>query len=62
MPIGAASPSCCAGINDLSREISNQLLRIKVRGKVSAVRFEKELVPMVTDQLKRVWPGAQKKQ
>jgi len=25
-----------------------------------AVRFEKELVPMVTDQLKRVWPGARK--
>ena len=46
-----------AGINDLSREISNQLLRIKVRGKVGAVRFEKELVPIVTDPLKRVWTG-----
>jgi hypothetical protein len=45
------------GINDLSREISNQLLRIKVRGKVNAVRFEKELVPIVTDPLKRVWTG-----
>lgn len=46
-----------AGINDLSRELSNQLLKIKVRGKVGAVRFEKELVPIVTDPLKRVWNG-----
>jgi len=45
------------GINDLSREISNQLLRIKVRGEVGKVRFEKELVPIVTDPLKRVWTG-----
>ena len=42
------------GISDLSRGISNQLLKIKVRGKVSDVRFEKELVPAVTEPARRL--------
>jgi hypothetical protein len=44
-------------LTGLSREISNQLLRIKVRGRLDNVRFDKEFVPVVTDPLKRVWKG-----
>ncbi len=47
------------GINELSRGISNQLLRIKVRGSVGKVRFDQELVPIVIDPLKKVWNGMQ---
>jgi hypothetical protein len=43
------------GINDLSRELSNQLLRVKVHGKVDDLKFEKELVPVVTEPIKRLW-------
>jgi hypothetical protein len=32
-------------------------LRVKVHGKVGDLKFEKELVPLVTDPLKRLWKG-----
>ena len=47
------------GITRLSREVSNQLLRIKVRGSVGDVKFEQELVPLVVDPLKKVLTGLQ---
>jgi hypothetical protein len=43
------------GLNDLSRELSNQLLRVNVHGKVGDLKFEKELVPVVTEPLKKLW-------
>lgn len=44
-----------AGMTDLTREISNQILRVKVRGSLSEVKFEKELIPAVTSPLKKWW-------
>jgi hypothetical protein len=41
------------GLSDLALAASNQMLRIKMRGKVGAVRFEKELLPGVIDPLKK---------
>ena len=37
------------GISDLSQALSDQLFKIKVRGKIAAPRFEKELIPGVVD-------------
>src|SRR5206468_2029289 len=54
---GRLSQLLPSGINDLSRELSNQLLRVKVRGRVGALKFEQELVPLVTDPLKKLWRG-----
>ena len=54
---GRLAPLLPSPISDLSRGISNQLLKIKVRGKVGEVRFEKELVPVVTEPAKRILNG-----
>ena len=45
------------GITELSRGLSNQLFRVKVHGKLGELKFEKELVPLVSDPLKRLWKG-----
>ncbi|HZT82117.1 MAG TPA: hypothetical protein VFA26_17955, partial [Gemmataceae bacterium] len=42
------------GIRQVPPAISDQLLRIKVRGKAAEPRFEKDLVPLVTDPVKRL--------
>src|SRR5205807_5039596 len=36
------------GVTEIPRAISDQLLKVKVRGRVGDVRFEKEFVPGVT--------------
>jgi len=43
------------GLDQISRGISNQLLKIKVRGDLGNVRFEKELVPAVTTPVKQLF-------
>lgn len=45
------------GLDNITREISNQLLKITVRGKLSEVKFGKQLVPVVTDPLRNLWQG-----
>lgn len=45
------------GISDLSQAISDQLFKIKVRGKIGAPRFEKEFIPGVVDPVKRAFGG-----
>jgi hypothetical protein len=42
------------GISDLSQALSDQVFRIKMRGHIGAVRYEKDLLPGVLDPLKRV--------
>jgi len=42
-----------AGLNQIPRAITDQLFKIKVRGKVGAVKFEKELVPGVVEPLRK---------
>jgi hypothetical protein len=42
------------GISDLSQALSDQMFRIKMRGQVGAVKYEKELLPGVLDPLKKV--------
>jgi hypothetical protein len=42
------------GISDLSQALSDQVFRIKMRGVVGAVKYEKELLPGVFDPLKKV--------
>jgi hypothetical protein len=42
------------GISDLSQALSDQMFRIKMRGQVGAVKYEKELLPGVIDPLKKV--------
>ena len=44
-------------INSLSRGLSNLLLLVKVRGRIDDLKFEQELVPVVTDSLKKLWRG-----
>ncbi len=46
-----------SGISALPRAISDQLLKIKLRGTLGAPRFEKELVPGVVEPVKRVFGG-----
>jgi hypothetical protein len=41
------------GISDLSQAFSDQLFKIKLRGKITAPRFEKELIPGVVDPIKK---------
>ena len=41
----------------ITREVSHQLLKIKVRGKVSELKFEQELVPAVSEPIKKIWNG-----
>ncbi|HEY7426029.1 MAG TPA: AsmA-like C-terminal region-containing protein, partial [Gemmataceae bacterium] len=40
-------------ISDLSQALSDQIFKIKVRGKISAPQFQKELVPGVVDPIKK---------
>jgi AsmA-like C-terminal region len=42
-----------AGVNDIPRAVSDQLLKIKMRGRISDPRFEKELAPGVVDWVER---------
>jgi hypothetical protein len=42
------------GVRAIPREISNQLLKIEMRGKVGAVRLNKQPVPLLTDPLKKL--------
>jgi hypothetical protein len=52
---GRLSQVLPAAVNELSSKFMDQLLRIKVRGRMGDLKFEKELVPVVTDPLKRLW-------
>ena len=38
-----------AGVNEIPRAVSDQLLKIKMRGGISDVHFDKELAPGVVD-------------
>jgi hypothetical protein len=42
-------------IKQIPTVISNQLLRIKMRGDVSDPKFQKDFVPLVTDPMKKMW-------
>ncbi|HTU92017.1 MAG TPA: AsmA-like C-terminal region-containing protein [Gemmataceae bacterium] len=42
------------GIRDLSQALTDQLFKIKLRGKISSPRFEKEPIPGVVDPIKKV--------
>jgi hypothetical protein len=44
-----------AAVGEIPRAISDQLLRIKVRGKVGEPRYDKELVPGVVEPLRRAF-------
>jgi hypothetical protein len=46
------------GVSALPRAISDQLLKIKLRGSLGSPRFEKELVPGVIEPVKRVLGGS----
>jgi len=46
-----------AGVREIPREISNQLLRIEMRGKVGDVRFRKEPIPLLLDPLRKAFVG-----
>ena len=45
------------GISALPRAISDQLLKIKLRGSLGSPRFEKELAPGLVEPVKRVFGG-----
>jgi hypothetical protein len=45
-------------VNVIPQAISDQLLKIKVRGKIGDVHFEKELMPGLVDPIKRAFGGA----
>ncbi len=42
------------GVNEVPRAISDQLLKIKMRGTIGDVHFEKELAPLVVEPIMRV--------
>ena len=46
------------GISDLTQKVSDQLFKIKLRGKISKPRFEKELMPGVVEPIKKVLGGS----
>src|SRR5262249_26238606 len=46
-----------AGVREVPRELSNQLLRIDMRGKVGDVHFREVPVPLLLGPLKRVLAG-----
>jgi hypothetical protein len=46
-----------AGVREIPREISNQLFRIDMRGKVGDVHFRKEPVPLIWDPVRRLFAG-----
>ena len=45
-------------LNEVPGFLSGQLLKIKMRGKLGDVRFEKELIPSVTEPVRRVFGGS----
>lgn len=45
------------GLSDISQAVSDQLFKIKLRGKISAPRFEKELIPGVVEPIKKALGG-----
>lgn len=47
-----------AGISNPLQAISDQLFKIKVRGKISAPRFEKEFIPGVVGPIKKALKGS----
>ena len=44
-------------VNRITRGISDQLLKIKVKGSISNAKFEKQIVPFVTNPLKKLFGG-----
>jgi hypothetical protein len=42
-------------VREIPQTISNQLLRIKMRGSVSEPTFKRDYMPLVTDPAKRMW-------
>ena len=46
-----------AGVREIPREISNQLFRIEMHGKIGDVHFRKEPVPLLLDPLRKVFVG-----
>jgi hypothetical protein len=44
-------------VREIPREISNQLFRIDMRGKVGDVHFRKEPVPLIWDPVRRLFAG-----
>jgi hypothetical protein len=55
---GRMSQMMLPGINDLSQALSDQLFKIKVRGKIASPRFDKELIPAVVDPIKKAFGGS----
>jgi hypothetical protein len=51
----ARFPQVLGPIKAIPTAISNQLLRIKMRGDVENPKFQKDFVPLVTDPMKKVW-------
>jgi hypothetical protein len=45
------------GVRAIPREISNQLFKIEMRGRLGDVRFNQQPVPLLTDPLKRMMRG-----
>lgn len=46
------------GISDLYQAVSDQVFKIKLRGKITSPRFEKELAPGVVEPIKKVFGGS----
>src|SRR5262249_14832889 len=44
-------------MTQIPRRISDELLKVKVRGRVGDMRFEPEVVPAVTEPVKRLFNG-----
>ncbi len=45
-------------VSDFSQAVSDQLFKIKLRGKIASPRFEKEILPPVVEPIKRVFGGS----
>jgi hypothetical protein len=45
-------------VSDLSQRVSDQLFKIKLRGKISSPHFEKEFIPGVVEPIKKVFRGS----
>jgi hypothetical protein len=41
-------------VTEIPRAISNQLFKIKMRGRIGETRFEKEFIPGVMEPIKRM--------
>ena len=48
-------PATVPILSDLQQTLSDQLLKIKVRGSLTKPRFEKELMPGVVEPVRRLW-------